>query len=101
LISCIANTTPSPPSSLGGEGWGEGAAHENQNASEMPHASLSLNPLPHRQRWGRGLVAILFLAIAFSAHAVDPLPFKDRAQEMRFQHLAKQLRCLVCQNQDL
>jgi cytochrome c-type biogenesis protein CcmH len=35
------------------------------------------------------------------AHAIDPLPFKDRAEEVRFQHLAKQLRCLVCQNQDL
>jgi cytochrome c-type biogenesis protein CcmH len=36
-----------------------------------------------------------------NAHAIDPLPFKDRAEEVRFQHLAKQLRCLVCQNQDL
>jgi cytochrome c-type biogenesis protein CcmH len=35
------------------------------------------------------------------AHAIDPLPFKDRAEEVRFQNLARQLRCLVCQNQDL
>jgi len=35
------------------------------------------------------------------AHAIDPLQFKDRAQEVRFQNLTKQLRCLVCQNQDL
>jgi cytochrome c-type biogenesis protein CcmH len=33
--------------------------------------------------------------------AIDPLPFKDRAEEQRFQHLAKELRCLVCQNQNL
>jgi len=36
-----------------------------------------------------------------SAYAIDPLPFKDRAEEVRFQKLTKQLRCLVCQNQDL
>lgn len=36
-----------------------------------------------------------------AAHAIDPLPFKDRAEEVRFQNLARQLRCLVCQNQDL
>jgi cytochrome c-type biogenesis protein CcmH len=35
------------------------------------------------------------------ALAIDPLPFKDRAEEQRFQHLAKELRCLVCQNQNL
>ncbi|MFT3791692.1 MAG: cytochrome c-type biogenesis protein CcmH [Rudaea sp.] len=38
---------------------------------------------------------------AAAAHAIDPLPFKDRAEEVRFQNLARQLRCLVCQNQDL
>lgn len=35
------------------------------------------------------------------AHAVDPLPFRDRAEELRFQALTKQLRCLVCQNESL
>ena len=44
---------------------------------------------------------LLFALFAPFAHAIDPLPFKDRAEEVRFQHLAKQLRCLVCQNQDL
>ncbi|WP_414707268.1 cytochrome c-type biogenesis protein [Rudaea sp.] len=42
---------------------------------------------------------LLFACIA--AHAIDPLPFKDRAEEVRFQQLTRQLRCLVCQNQDL
>jgi cytochrome c-type biogenesis protein CcmH len=46
------------------------------------------------------LVVLLFAAIG-SAYAIDPLPFKDRAEEVRFQNLTKQLRCLVCQNQDL
>jgi len=48
------------------------------------------------------LVALL-LGLAFStlAYAIDPLPFKDRAEELRFQALTKQLRCLVCQNESL
>ncbi len=44
-------------------------------------------------------VALLSCALAFAA--VDPLPFKDHAEEVRFQNLAKQLRCLVCQNESL
>ena len=40
-------------------------------------------------------------ASAVSAFAIDPLPFKDRAEEVRFQNLTKELRCLVCQNQNL
>jgi len=49
---------------------------------------------------------VLFLALlAFTtgatAQAIDPLPFKDHAQELRFQHLTAQLRCMVCQNETL
>ena len=44
---------------------------------------------------------LMGLMIAPIAHAIDPLPFKDRALEVRFQNLTRQLRCLVCQNQDL
>ena len=47
------------------------------------------------------LVGAVLIGLASHAFAIDPLPFKDRAEEVRFQHLAKQLRCLVCQNQDL
>ena len=44
----------------------------------------------------------LGFAFAMPTHAgVDPLPFKDRAEELRFQNLTKQLRCLVCQNESL
>ena len=45
----------------------------------------------------------LFLAFSSAAHAqaIDPLPFKDHAQEVRFQNLTRQLRCLVCQNENL
>ena len=44
---------------------------------------------------------LAMLLMAQPASAIDPLPFKDRAEEVRFQNLTKQLRCLVCQNQDL
>jgi cytochrome c-type biogenesis protein CcmH len=35
------------------------------------------------------------------AQAVDPLPFADRAEEVRFQNLAHELRCVQCQNNSL
>ncbi|MBS0569699.1 MAG: cytochrome c-type biogenesis protein CcmH [Proteobacteria bacterium] len=47
------------------------------------------------------LVFILLIAGLHAAFAIDPLPFTDRAEEVRFQNLTRQLRCLVCQNQDL
>ncbi|MGH8040449.1 MAG: cytochrome c-type biogenesis protein [Rudaea sp.] len=46
-------------------------------------------------------VCLGLFAALHSVFAIDPLPFKDRAQEIRFQNLTRQLRCLVCQNQDL
>lgn len=48
-------------------------------------------------------VALLVLAgPAFAVSgAIEPLPFKDHAQEVRFQNLTKQLRCMVCQNENL
>ncbi len=36
-----------------------------------------------------------------SVWAIDPLAFKDRAEEVRFQKLAAELRCMQCQNQSL
>lgn len=48
-----------------------------------------------------GIVLLLGLCMAFAAHAVDPIPFKNRAEEVRFQNLTRQLRCLVCQNESL
>lgn len=50
----------------------------------------------------RAIAGVLLLVLGANfAHAIDPLPFKDRVEEVRFQNLTKQLRCLVCQNQDL
>ena len=47
-----------------------------------------------------GLLALLWTGVAL-AQAIDPLPFKDHAEEQRFQQLTAQLRCLVCQNENL
>lgn len=49
------------------------------------------------------LAALLtFAGHAFAASgAIEPLPFRDHAQEVRFQNLTKQLRCMVCQNENL
>ena len=41
------------------------------------------------------------LMLPMLAQAVDVLPFKDHAEEQRFQNLTKQLRCLACQNESL
>jgi cytochrome c-type biogenesis protein CcmH len=43
----------------------------------------------------------LVLLLPLCAQAIDAIPFKDRAEEQRFQNLARQLRCLVCQNESL
>lgn len=58
-----------------------------------------------RSRTGALLQILFAIFLAFSgaanAQAIDPLPFKDHAQEVRFQNLTSQLRCLVCQNENL
>lgn len=46
-------------------------------------------------------IALCLGMLAAAVHAIDPMPFKDRAEEERFQNLTRQLRCLVCQNQNL
>lgn len=47
------------------------------------------------------LLALLLLLTMPLALAVDTLQFKDAAEEQRFQALTRELRCLVCQNQNL
>ena len=51
----------------------------------------------------RQMVLALWLLCAgvVSAQAIEPLPFKDHAEELRFQHLTTQLRCPMCQNETL
>ena len=50
------------------------------------------------------VLATLLLCLfagALGAQAIEPLPFKDHAQELRFQHLTAELRCPMCQNETL
>ena len=51
------------------------------------------------------LLVIAFLAFALtlsaSAFAIDPLSFQNTAQRDRFQHLTRELRCMVCQDESL
>lgn len=47
------------------------------------------------------MLVVMALLMPSIASAIDALPFKDRAEEQRFQNLARQLRCLVCQNESL
>ncbi len=54
-----------------------------------------------RQMLRMFLVAALLLGSFAHAQAIEPLPFKDHAQELRFQHLTHQLRCPMCQNETL
>ena len=49
----------------------------------------------------RRLTLLLALLLPMAVYAIDALPFANRAEEARFQNLAKQLRCLVCQNESL
>lgn len=46
-------------------------------------------------------LALIALSGLAAAQAIDPLPFRDHAEELRFQHLTGELRCLVCQDEDL
>jgi cytochrome c-type biogenesis protein CcmH len=48
-----------------------------------------------------GWLFFICLCLPFAAYAVDPIEFKSELEEQRFQTLAKELRCLVCQNESL
>lgn len=47
------------------------------------------------------IVFLSFFSIVCLANSVEQYPFKDPKQQQQFQSLLKELRCLVCQNQDL
>ena len=46
-------------------------------------------------------VVLLTFAGVVHAQAIEPMPFADHVQELRFQHLTQQLRCPMCQNETL
>jgi len=47
------------------------------------------------------LMTLLLCTSAALAQAIEPLPFKNHAEEVRYQHLTAQLRCPMCQNETL
>ncbi len=47
------------------------------------------------------LVMLLVCVGVAHAQAIEPMPFANHAQELRFQHLTRQLRCPMCQNETL
>lgn len=47
------------------------------------------------------LLTLLLFVGAAMAQAIEPLPFKDHGEELRFQQLTAQLRCPMCQNETL
>lgn len=49
------------------------------------------------KRW---LLALLLLLSAVAA-AMEPIDFRDEAEEARFRALSAELRCVMCQNQSL
>ena len=66
----------------------------------LPKGRLAIGKLTK----GRLSTALLAFVLAFGmapALAIDPLPFKDAAEEARFRALAAELRCVLCQNQSL
>ena len=52
-------------------------------------------------RLRRALAIAAILLLALPAWAIDPLPFRDEAEQHRFRELVKQLRCVMCQNESL
>jgi len=55
-------------------------------------------------RWLNTWLLSIALTVSFfsvPAIAIDPMPFTDRAEEVRFKDLLYELRCLQCQNQSL
>ena len=47
------------------------------------------------------LAALLMFVSVVHAQAIEPMPFANHAQEVRFQQLTAQLRCPMCQNETL
>lgn len=47
------------------------------------------------------IACMLYLCIISSNYAEEIYPFDNKKQEVQFQYLLKELRCPVCQNQDL
>jgi len=49
----------------------------------------------------RLLIAFIFSVYALQTQAIDPFEFENSAQESLYKTLTEELRCMVCQNQNL
>jgi cytochrome c-type biogenesis protein CcmH len=49
----------------------------------------------------RAVFLALLLLVSQAASAMEPIVFKDAAEETRFRELSAELRCVMCQNQSL
>lgn len=47
------------------------------------------------------LVGMALLLASHAALTIEPLPYRDAAEEARFRALTAELRCVLCQNQSL
>jgi Uncharacterized protein involved in biosynthesis of c-type cytochromes len=47
------------------------------------------------------IALLCLLPLLAWAQAIQPLPFRDHAEEVRFQKLSAELRCPMCQNETL
>ncbi len=47
------------------------------------------------------LLVIGLALMSAASFAIDPMPFRDAAEEARFRALTAELRCVMCQNQSL
>jgi cytochrome c-type biogenesis protein CcmH len=87
---------------------GEGSAGaRHPSFSQARNTALRPTPSPKGRggTWLGTLIALMLLLTIISApasaQAIDPLPFRDHTEELRFQHLTSELRCLVCQDENL
>lgn len=55
----------------------------------------------YRRRFSVIISVLVLLAISTISFAIDPLEFSSQKEEIRYQTLVRELRCLVCQNQNL
>ena len=49
----------------------------------------------------KAAIFALLLAFAGLASAIEPIDYRDAAEEARFRALTAELRCVMCQNQSL
>jgi len=47
------------------------------------------------------ILALLLTTLTFAASAMEPIDYRDAAEEQRFRALTLELRCVLCQNQSL